>query len=201
MDEIIASPATSSTLSASTPPRPHQSHSLDDTTPSAGTSQPYEPLKRSSRDSTCSPPSSPLSEFAKTPSPPSSPALPPLKISTKANGMSIDPSKRYPSPSATSQSGAASPRKMERDADNDHDGPPPAKKRRVQAPPRRPRMTRHLDLNEMDASEDCEIELGYLLRALRTRKKIVVIAGAGISVSAGSMLFCNIFFLSKPPAY
>ncbi|EPE09177.1 sir2 family protein [Ophiostoma piceae UAMH 11346] len=188
MDEIIASPAMTPQLpskSTFTPPRPHQSHSLDGTAPSSGISQPDEPLQRSSRDSTCSPPSSPLSEFAKTPSPPSSPALPPIKISAKADGLSIDPSKRYPSPSATSQSGAASPRKMDRDADNDHDGPPPAKKRRVQAPPRRPRMTRHLDLDEMDASEDCETELGYLLRALRTKKKIVVIAGAGISVSAG----------------
>lgn len=48
-------------------------------------------------------------------------------------------------------------------------------------------MTRHLDLNDMADSEACEEELGYLLRALRKKKKIVVIAGAGISVSAGSM--------------
>lgn len=48
-------------------------------------------------------------------------------------------------------------------------------------------MTRHLDLNDMVGSEACEEELGYLLRALRKKKKIVVIAGAGISVSAGSM--------------
>lgn len=46
-------------------------------------------------------------------------------------------------------------------------------------------MTRHLDLTGLDSPEDCETELGYLLRALRTKKKIVVIAGAGISVSAG----------------
>ncbi|CAK7199247.1 hypothetical protein SEUCBS139899_001921 [Sporothrix eucalyptigena] len=37
----------------------------------------------------------------------------------------------------------------------------------------------------MAGSEACEEELGYLLQALRKKKKIVVIAGAGISVSAG----------------
>ncbi|CAK7213889.1 hypothetical protein SBRCBS47491_001959 [Sporothrix bragantina] len=95
----------------------------------------------------------------------------------------MDATNRYPSPSATSQSGGASPRKLERDGDTD--GPPPAKRRRVQAPPRRPRMTRHLDLNAMAGSEACEEELAYLLQALRKKKKIVVIAGAGISVSAG----------------
>ncbi|CAK7265908.1 hypothetical protein SEPCBS119000_001748 [Sporothrix epigloea] len=90
---------------------------------------------------------------------------------------------RYPSPCATSQSGGASPRKL--DCDADADGPPPAKRRRTQAPPRRPRMTRHLDLDALDGSEAHEEELTYLLQALRKQKKIVVIAGAGISVSAG----------------
>ncbi|CAK7273959.1 hypothetical protein SEPCBS57363_005917 [Sporothrix epigloea] len=95
----------------------------------------------------------------------------------------MDVTERYPSPSATSQSGGASPRKM--DCDADADGLPPAKRRRTQAPPRRPRMTRHLDLDALDGSEAHEEELAYLLQALRKKKKIVVIAGAGISVSAG----------------
>ncbi|CAK7233539.1 hypothetical protein SCUCBS95973_008628 [Sporothrix curviconia] len=144
---------------------------MDESIASPATSPAFPPRLRPARDSS-SPPSSPLSEFAKTPSPPSSPDLP-----------AMDATERYPSPSATSQSGGASPRKMERDADTD--GPPPAKRRRVQAPPRRPRMTRHLDLNAMAGSEACEEELAYLLQALRKKKKIVVIAGAGISVSAG----------------
>ncbi|KJR89930.1 uncharacterized protein SPSK_05983 [Sporothrix schenckii 1099-18] len=146
---------------------------MDNLIASPASSPALPPTLRPPRE-TSSPPSSPLSEFSKTPSPPSSPSL-----------LALDPSKRYPSPCATSQSGGASPRKMDRDADADADGPPPAKRRRVQPPPKRPRMTRHLDLNDMASSDACEEELGYLIRALRTKKKIVVIAGAGISVSAG----------------
>ncbi|KAI8958723.1 DHS-like NAD/FAD-binding domain-containing protein [Daldinia sp. FL1419] len=63
------------------------------------------------------------------------------------------------------------------------DGPPPAKRRRVE---RKPRTTEYLDLKA--ASEQCEKDeklLEQLTSALRKKKKIVVIAGAGISVSAG----------------
>jgi NAD+-dependent protein deacetylase SIR2 len=62
---------------------------------------------------------------------------------------------------------------------------PPARKRRKIEP--RTRITQHLDLmsdtaqSEYDRSE----ALDSLLYALRKRRKIVVIAGAGISVSAG----------------
>lgn len=64
------------------------------------------------------------------------------------------------------------------------DGPPPTKRRRVAAP--RPRTTEYVDLENYD-NEDQE-NLQRLLTALRKKKKIVVIAGAGISVSAGSRL-------------
>ncbi|PGG96374.1 hypothetical protein AJ79_09614 [Helicocarpus griseus UAMH5409] len=61
----------------------------------------------------------------------------------------------------------------------------PTKKRRKVEP--KPRTTRHLDLSL--AAQDCFAsqadELEYLLKALHKKRKIVVVAGAGISVSAG----------------
>ncbi|OTB06540.1 hypothetical protein M426DRAFT_55222 [Hypoxylon sp. CI-4A] len=63
------------------------------------------------------------------------------------------------------------------------DGPPPAKRRRVE---RKPRTTEYLDLKAASGqSEKDEQLLEQLTSVLRKRKKIVVIAGAGISVSAG----------------
>lgn len=64
------------------------------------------------------------------------------------------------------------------------DGAPPPKRRRVE---RKPRTTQYLDLSAA-ASEQSERDdklLEQLTHALRKKKKIVVIAGAGISVSAG----------------
>ncbi|KAI2466217.1 DHS-like NAD/FAD-binding domain-containing protein [Annulohypoxylon bovei var. microspora] len=63
------------------------------------------------------------------------------------------------------------------------DGPPPPKRRRVE---RKPRTTEYLDLKAASQqSEKDEKLLEQLTGALRKKKKIVVIAGAGISVSAG----------------
>ncbi|KAI1660869.1 DHS-like NAD/FAD-binding domain-containing protein [Daldinia decipiens] len=63
------------------------------------------------------------------------------------------------------------------------DGPPPAKRRRVE---RKPRTTEYLDLKAAsEQNEKDEKLLEQLTKALRKKKKIVVIAGAGISVSAG----------------
>ncbi|EFX01664.1 sir2 family histone deacetylase [Grosmannia clavigera kw1407] len=120
-------------------------------------------------------PSSPLTDLSRTPSPPSSPVR-----------SSPDPPTRYPSPSMTSQSGCTTPRKTHhydapRDPHRRGDSPPPAKRRRVQTP--RPRMTRHVDL--ANPTPESEEELSHLIQALQKKKKIVVIAGAGISVSAG----------------
>lgn len=70
------------------------------------------------------------------------------------------------------------------------DGPPPAKKRKLNQP--KERTTEYLDLHNLDESSDQEkldhddLQLQRLLKVLRTKRKIVVIAGAGISVSAGS---------------
>lgn len=61
------------------------------------------------------------------------------------------------------------------------DGPPPPKRRRLAAP--RPRTTAYVDLEARNPQDDENLDT--LLAALRKKKKIVVIAGAGISVSAG----------------
>jgi NAD-dependent histone deacetylase SIR2 len=62
------------------------------------------------------------------------------------------------------------------------DGPPPAKRRKVAA--KKERSTEYVDLEH--PTEQGEAELDRLMRVLRKKKKIVVIAGAGISVAAGS---------------
>lgn len=62
----------------------------------------------------------------------------------------------------------------------------PARKKRRVGP--MPRSTQHLDLSDTAdlsyAQQQAQIDL--LVQTLRTRRKIVVIAGAGISTSAGS---------------
>jgi len=62
---------------------------------------------------------------------------------------------------------------------------PPARKRRKVEP--RIRTSQHLDLTSDTAQSEYDRReaLDLLLKALRNRRKIVVIAGAGISVSAG----------------
>lgn len=127
--------------------------------------------------------SSPLSNLSKTPSLPSSPDMP------------VDPAKRYPSPTSTTVSGIQSPVKLgepifdheivNKALDDSADGPPPAKKRRISPP--KERTTEYLDLMKPDEEftpEDSR-QMERLVTALRKKKKIVVIAGAGISVSAG----------------
>ncbi|MCJ1284724.1 hypothetical protein MMC26_004060 [Xylographa opegraphella] len=59
---------------------------------------------------------------------------------------------------------------------------PAAKKRRATEP--KPRTTEHLDLSQ--GMKEQQSQMDILLKVLRKRRKIVVIAGAGISVSAGS---------------
>lgn len=122
-------------------------------------------------------------------SPPSSPASSPLSFRSKSPTPPCD----YPSPSLT-LSGSRSPSKT-RDVPGgviDQDGPPPKKKRKLAK--QKPRTTEYLDLTAVDEGSQGgrgshgEVQLQRLLKALRTKQKIVVIAGAGISVSAGSML-------------
>jgi thiamine pyrophosphate-dependent acetolactate synthase large subunit-like protein len=74
----------------------------------------------------------------------------------------------------------------------DHEGAPPAKRRRV-AKPREPKKTEYLDLQALNESDNKmthekeDPKLRKLVDALRNKSKIVVIAGAGISTAAGSM--------------
>ncbi|KAI0206277.1 DHS-like NAD/FAD-binding domain-containing protein [Astrocystis sublimbata] len=124
------------------------------------------------------PPSSPLSVLTRSPTVSPRTAMP---CQSRAN--------RLPSPpSSTIYSGSASPMKSSDPIESEilvnPDGAPPPKRRRVE---RKPRTTEYLDLSAA-ASEQSERDdylLDQLTHALRKKKKIVVIAGAGISVSAG----------------
>jgi NAD+-dependent protein deacetylase SIR2 len=71
---------------------------------------------------------------------------------------------------------------MDSAVSTDKEGPPPAKRRRIS----KERTTEHLDLRSSEIDPDQQAELDLLMRVLHNRQKIVVIAGAGISVSAGS---------------
>ena len=59
----------------------------------------------------------------------------------------------------------------------------PAKRRRISEKPSR--TTEYLDLTK-DLGPDEKTQLERVLNVLHKRQKIVVVAGAGISVSAGS---------------
>ena len=128
-----------------------------------GPSSPLSSAPPSSRSS------SPLSELSRSPSPP------PADIMARAP---------YPSPPAsqqTSQSGSPAP---DGGMSSDKDGPPPAKRRRISE--KTERSTEHLDLRGSTVHPDQQHQLDRLVNVLHRRQKIVVIAGAGISVSAGS---------------
>jgi NAD-dependent histone deacetylase SIR2 len=139
--------------------------------------------------------SSPLSSLGRrTPSPP-----PQIQLSDAVRTMYTkprtkphkDPILPTPPPSQeNSQSGSPAPDAVDSSMLSDKDGPPPAKRRRVGL---KERTTRSLDLRHEDVKPDEKSPFDDLLRTLHKRQKIVVIAGAGISVSAGSM------FMHQPP--
>ena len=91
----------------------------------------------------------------------------------------------YPSPQSTQESSGnvsstlnESPKRP-----RESDDLPPAKKRKsVEA---KPRTTVHLNLQDSSSALDQSSQLALLLKVLRKRRKIVVIAGAGISTAAG----------------
>ncbi|KAF2484424.1 DHS-like NAD/FAD-binding domain-containing protein [Neohortaea acidophila] len=86
----------------------------------------------------------------------------------------------YPSPPASQQT-TPPPGGMESTSASDKEGPPPAKRRKIS----KERSTEYLDLRGSEVPPNQDPELDQLLRVLHERRKIVVIAGAGISVSAG----------------
>jgi NAD-dependent histone deacetylase SIR2 len=118
-----------------------------------------------------SPPSSPLSSVGSL--------SPPAGLNYPSPASSSLPATRVPSEAGDVPESAP-----------DRDGPPPAKKRKITEP--KPRTTEYLDLRRLGAGTDEEIkhqdeQLKRLVSVLQHKRKIVVIAGAGISVSAGSM--------------
>ena len=146
------------------PTCPFPPASMTTDTDSSGNSSPLSSLP-SSRSS------SPLSWPSSSPSPP-----PEMR---RANP--------YPSPPAsqtTSHRNSPTPDGMDASATTDKDGPPPAKRRRTS----KERTTEYLDLRDADVQLDQQPQLDRLLHVLHKRRKIVVITGAGISVSAGSKL-------------
>ena len=91
----------------------------------------------------------------------------------------------YPSPQSTQENNEIIPSSQtgSQKRPRESDDLPPAKKRRsVEA---KPRTTVHLDLQLPSSTADQSSQLGLLLKVLRKRRKIVVIAGAGISTAAG----------------
>ena len=117
------------------------------------------------------PPSSPLTDLGRTPSPPLDYPSPPVSnVSEQENSRAIR---------------VATPDRL------DCDGPPPTKKRKVCE--QKPRSMERLDLHKLGEHSDRaqsdhqNQQLKRLVATLRGKRKIVVVAGAGISVSAGSM--------------
>lgn len=74
-------------------------------------------------------------------------------------------------------------------ADQCQDDLAPARKRRRVGP--KERTTQHLDLSDLSriSCSEQESQVSLLTKTLRGNRKIVVIAGAGISTSAGSKSF------------
>ncbi|CZT22704.1 related to NAD-dependent histone deacetylases [Ramularia collo-cygni] len=139
------------------------------------------PLSAAPSSPLSSPPSSrsssPLSERLDSPSPPPS------------DDAMLRARRNYPSPPAsqqTSTSGSPIPDGMDSSASAGKDGQPPAKRRRIST---KERTTEHLDLHKIRPGDELDDEqkeqLERVMHVLHRRQKIVVIAGAGISVSAG----------------
>ncbi|TKA72538.1 hypothetical protein B0A49_04232 [Cryomyces minteri] len=96
------------------------------------------------------------------------------------------PELSYPSPRSShdsSKGNTPDPDGTEMESSAVEDGAPPAKKRRMMTP--KPRTTEHLDLRSGEILPGQETQLTQLLKVLHKKRKIVVVAGAGISVSAG----------------
>lgn len=109
-----------------------------------------------------------FSDVSELSSPPASPTPPP--------GF-------YPSPPPSQEADESSGIRSQ-----DRDDLPPAKKRRRVAAPKE-RRTQRLDLSSSAGLSYTEqqAQIDLLTKTIRRHRKIVVIAGAGISTSAGSM--------------
>ncbi|OAK98757.1 DHS-like NAD/FAD-binding domain-containing protein [Phaeosphaeriaceae sp. SRC1lsM3a] len=117
-----------------------------------------------------------LSLLSRSPSPP-----PPSEL-----GRSFTKQRSYMSPSSSRRSStknSPAPEDMPSPPSSNDDSAPPRKKRKLEP---KERAVEHLDLSSCaDPGEDQQPQLQRLLNVLHKKRKIVVIAGAGISVSAG----------------
>ncbi|KAK3671196.1 hypothetical protein LTR78_008997 [Recurvomyces mirabilis] len=135
-------------------------------------------------------PSSPLSVLSSSPEPPD--------YFDFAMAPRSRPPVPYPSPPAsqqTSEHGTPTPDGME---SNTEDGRRPAKRRRISKDPKE-RTTEYLNLRAGKLSYEQQDNLDLVMNVLHKRQKIVVIAGAGMSKSAGvpdfrskEGLFCSL---------
>lgn len=127
--------------------------------------------------------------------PPSRLSTPPAELNLTRNSRDVDVQTCYPTPPSSQPSNAPTP-KLDIDTstcgsstvdEDGNTGPPPAKRRKLSGS-MRPRTTRQLDLDYLtqNPASDQNEDLDKLFKALRKKRKIVVVAGAGISVSAGS---------------
>lgn len=123
----------------------------------------------------------------------SSPLSSPLSsIASRSPSLPAD----YPSPVSSSVSETGSSLSQKRDAPEDvvdGDDQPPTKKQKITKA--KEFKTEYLDLSALNESSNetdhklNDQKLRKLTEVLRSKRKIVVIAGAGISVSAGSTYY------------
>ncbi|KAI9050947.1 hypothetical protein LZ554_005058 [Drepanopeziza brunnea f. sp. 'monogermtubi'] len=118
-------------------------------------------------------------------SPTASPLSSPLTSVASRSPSPLD----YPSPPSSDGSEKDATKKMRKSPDGGRDSSPPAKRQRITK--ERVLKTERLDIKALYDSDDSahhtrmDPQVRRLIDALRTKRKIVVIAGAGISVSAG----------------
>ncbi|KAK1915688.1 hypothetical protein P3342_003498 [Pyrenophora teres f. teres] len=106
---------------------------------------------------------------------------PPLELS-----RSFAQQRAYVSPSSSGPSSAKTtpaPEDMPSPPSSNDENPRPSKRRKMAEP--KERTTEYLDLSTTEIHQDELPQLQRLLNVLHKKRKIVVIAGAGISVSAG----------------
>lgn len=129
-----------------------------------------------------------------------SPSSLPSSPLSSLRSRSPTPPADYPSPASSNASEvdlSSQGRRRPAEDTPSADGPPPAKKPRVMKP--KELKTEYLDLGNIgDTFDEAEqriqdAKLKKLMDMLRLKRKIVVVAGAGISVSAGSMLRSHLF--------
>ena len=107
------------------------------------------------------------------------------ELSVMSRSLARASRRSYPSPSSSNRSSAKpspAPDSMPSPPCSNDDDDRPRKKRKLQDP--KQRTTQRLDLRR-DLTYDDKPQLDRLLKTLHKKRKIVVIAGAGISVSAG----------------